>query len=466
MSGTSVPNITFGPMGYVAPPEAAILIGVQADWNAACGGNLNPAMNTPQGQIEVSESALVGNGYDQQVGLFNAVDPAYSSGRMQDAIGRIYFMVRIPSAPTALEIDCGGAQGVVITAAALVVDPSGNLYQCTGGGTIGISGVITLGFSALIPGPIPVPATVAIYQAIPSWNTAVVASGEVGQNTETRAQFEARRQASVASNGAGFLPAIKGAVLAVAGVLDCYATENPTASPVTVQGVTIGANSLYIAVAGGAAQDIAQAIWTKKNPGCSYTGNTSETVFDTSFGYTPPYPSYTVTFEIPIAAPVCYNVTLANSAQVPANVAALVQAAIQSGFTGEDGGLRATIGSIIYASRYYADVAALGTWAQIISIQIGTSGTPNATFTGVLSGTTLTTSSVSGTIAIGQFVFGLTVAAGTIITGGSGSSWTVNISQTVTSRAMVSVAATNNDVTMQIDWLPTLANPNINVILV
>lgn len=65
-----------------------------------------------------------------------------------------------------------------------------------------------------------------------------------------------------------------------------------------------------------------------------------------------------------------------------------------------------------------------------------------ATFTGSISGTTLTTSNARGTIAIGQTIQGIgvngaAVAAGTVITGGSGTSWTVNNSQTVASMPMV-----------------------------
>ena len=55
-----------------------------------------------------------------------------------------------------------------------------------------------------------------------------------------------------------------------------------------------------------------------------------------------------------------------------------------------------------------------------------------AVFTGSISGTALTVSSVtSGTIAIGQTLTGTGVTAGTTITAGSGLSWTVSASQTV-----------------------------------
>jgi len=59
-----------------------------------------------------------------------------------------------------------------------------------------------------------------------------------------------------------------------------------------------------------------------------------------------------------------------------------------------------------------------------------------ASFTGVISGTTLTTSAATGTIAIGMTVYGTGVLSGTKITAGSGTSWTVNFSQSVSSTAM------------------------------
>lgn len=83
---------------------------------------------------------------------------------------------------------------------------------------------------------------------------------------------------------------------------------------------------------------------------------------------------------------------------------------------------------------YIVDGAYRYTW------RISTPAT--AVFRGSISGATLTISSVSsGTIAIGQQVLGVGVANETIITGGSGTSWTVNISQTVASENMSSAAA-------------------------
>lgn len=468
MSGsTSVPGISFSDEGFVAPAQTAILAGAQADINAAFGGVLNQAtLKTPQGQLATSEAAIIGNADGQQVALFNGMDPSYASGRQQDGIARIYFLTRKPAQSTVLQVACVGLAGVVIPIGAIVIDPLSNLYLCTNGGTIPLSGTVTLAFAAAVPGPLAVPPSVTIYQAVPGWNTATFISGVVGNAVENRAAFEARRAASVAANGAGFPPAIAGAVGEVAGVIDFYVYSNDSNSSVTVQGVTIAANSLYVCVMGGSAANVAYAIWTKKNPGCSYTGNTSVTVYDTNSGYSPPYPSYTVTFEIPTANAVCMNVVIKNSSQVPSNATTLIQAAIQAAFNGTDGGTRARIGSEIFASRFYAGIAALGPWAQIVSLQIGQAiNSPAASFTGSITGATLTVSSVTGAVAIGQFVYGSGVAPGTLITAGSGTSWTVTINQTISSTAMTGVVAASNDETMNINQIPTLQSADINVTL-
>ena len=56
---TAVPPIVFTPTGLDVPTAAEVLAGVQTDINAAFGGNINPALNTPQGQLASSETAVI-----------------------------------------------------------------------------------------------------------------------------------------------------------------------------------------------------------------------------------------------------------------------------------------------------------------------------------------------------------------------------------------------------------------------
>lgn len=472
---TNVPQPTIGPAGFLAPAESDIFAGALADINAAFGGNLNTDPSTPQGQLATSLTAIIGACNDAFLALVNNVDPAYSSGRMQDAIARIYYLTRNPASPTVVQGYCTGLNGTVIPTGALALASDGNIYTCTAGGTIGTGGNVTLPFACTINGPIVCPpgSLNAVYRTVPGWDAITNPSeGTPGTDTESRADFEARRAASVALNSVGMLAAIRAAVLAVPNVIDAYVTENATASPITVGGVTIAARSLYVAVTGGAAADIAKAIWSKKNPGCGYVGNTTVTVTDDNSGYSIPYPTYAVTFETPASLPILMAVQIASSVTVPADATTQIRNAVIAAFTGADGGPRARIGSTIFASRFYAGIASLGSWAQIVSIVVGSPNAPAATFTASITGTTLTVSAVaSGTLAIGQTVDGAGLLPGTIITGlgtGSGGTGTYTISkaQTVTSETMTGTVPLLNDLTVPINQTPTLDPADIAVTLV
>jgi baseplate J-like protein len=404
---TNVPPITFGATGFLAPASPLVLAGVQADISAAFGQALNFNLNTPQGQLASSEAALIVNANSIFVYFSNQVDPAFATGRMQDAIGRIYFQERLPAEPTVLQVRCTGLVGAVVPVGALIQDVSGNVYQCTDAATIAAVGNVTTQFEAQVPGPTAVPAAdgVSIYQAVPGLDAVAVLSGVVGRDAETRSQFEARRAATVAKNAIGILSAIRGAVLDVSGVLDAYVTENVASSPVVVGGVTLAAKSLYVAAVGGAAADVARAIWSKKAPGCAYNGTTSVTVFDDNSGYSPPFPSYVVSFQRPASLAIYFNVLIINGPSVPADAVTQVQNALLAAFAGSiDGGPpKASIGATLFALQYAPPIIALGSWAQVATLGIGSANDFEALVTAQFSGTVMTVLTVtSGTLAVGQ----------------------------------------------------------------
>lgn len=470
---TNVPEPTFGARGFVAPTAAEVLDGVMADINAAFGGGLNTDLSTPQGQLATSMAAIVEACNALFVLYTNLVDPAYSYGRMQDAIARIYFLSRLGALPTTVTCTCTGLAGTVIPEGAQAIDADNNRYVSTSEATIGVSGTVEVTFQCTEVGAIPCPAgsLTQIYQAIPGWDTITNPSdGVLGREAESRSAFEARRSASVAANSRGTIQAIQGTVLQVEGVLDCFAYQNDTNSPVTYRGVNIGANSIYVAVVGGDDEDVAEAIWSKKSPGCSYTGGTNVTVYDTSDGYTEPYPEYTVTFQRPDERTVLFLVDLENNAQVPSNATELIQAAIVDAFAGEDGGVRPTIGSTVFASRFYGNVAALGAWVQLNSIVLG-SMNDSTDFTGSIAGTTLTVTAITGTpLAVGQYLMGPNILDGTKITAlGSGSggtgTYTVSYSQMVASQTIYMVEPDLNKIEFDIDQVPVTSENAVIVAL-
>jgi hypothetical protein len=471
---TSVPRPTFGAFGFILPSEQDVLIGRQADIDAAMGGGLNPALETPQGQLASSDAAIIGDCNDQFLQVVLGVDPLYADGRMQDGIARIYFLTRKPATATQVQATCGGLPGVIIPSGALAKATDGTLYTSQGSGTIGVDGTVTMTFAAVNPGPIACAtgALTTIYRAVNGWDTITNnVDGVLGTATETRTQFELRRQQSVAKNSVGSIPAIQGSVLEVPGILDAYTTDNSTGSNVVLDGVTLPANSLYVCVSGGDPLAIATAIWKKKMPGGRMAGNTSVTVLDTDSRYSPPYPSYSITYQTAVAQEFLFLVTLAGSLQVPGNAATLIRAVILSAFAGADGGSRARIGSTVFASRFYAGIAALGPWVEIISIKLGSTGAPKATFAASISGTVMTVTAISqGVVAVGQTVIAGSVASGvTIVSRGSGTGGTgtynLNIAQTAASQQMYGVVADLDLVQVGIAHVPVTDEGDVTVVL-
>ena len=383
---TNVPQPVFTPTGLTVPDESEILAGVQADYNAAFGGNLNPALNTPQGQLASSTSAIIADADATFAEFVNQVDPDTADGFMQDAIARIYFLTRSPGAPTTVQLLCTGAFGYSINLGAVVQDTSGNRYVCALAGVIPIGGTITLPFDCVVLGPTACPAntvtTIVSNGATPlnGWDEVNNPSpGAVGSDVESRAAFEFRREQSVALNAHGSIVAIGAAVFDVPGVIDVLALENFTNATITgaingnpnVTNFPVVAHSIYIAAVGGDPQAIGEAIFSKKNDGSNMNGNTTVTIVDTS--YQVPQPTYTYTFEIPNNTALKFAVQIQNSASLPANIIPLVQAAVVASFTGADGSQRARTGSTILAGKFYAPVSAIGPEVNVVQILLALS---------------------------------------------------------------------------------------------
>lgn len=373
---TNVPAIKWTPEGIVLPQESAILEGALSDLDNAFGGGMNRDLETPQGQIASSLTAIVGSKNDDIALFVNQVDPDNASGHMQDAIARIYFLERHPATQTVVQCVCIGAAGVVISAGARAQDTSGNIYVAVDDGTIPSVGQITLSFACVEYGPISCPANTLnkIYQTIPGWDTINnPGDGVPGRNVESRSEFEYRRRQSVALNAHGTMPSIRANVFNLDGVIDVYGYDNYEDTPIVVGSTNypMKAHSVLISVVGGKKEDIISAIWDRKDLGCSYNGNTSGIVYDTD-GYDYPYPEYTVSYLVPESLPILFHVKIKSNPNLPSNVTDLVKKAIVDAASGLDGGQRARIAAEMYTSRYYAPVSNISSYISIISILIGT----------------------------------------------------------------------------------------------
>lgn len=137
---TAVPAVRITDSGLNVPDEADILSGRLSDFSGALGGAMSTSLSSPQGQLASSESAIIADKNDQLLYIVNQVNPDFSSGRFQDAIGKIYFLERRGATGTTVTATCTGLVGTLIPAGSMAQDEAGYKYVSLSDATIGASG--------------------------------------------------------------------------------------------------------------------------------------------------------------------------------------------------------------------------------------------------------------------------------------------------------------------------------------
>lgn len=377
---SNVPKIEFTSTGITLPTLPEIFYGVQSDINDSFGGGLNDALETPQGQLASSQTAIINDKNNEIANIINQIDPLYSDGRFQDAIGRLYFLRRKESNPTVVVCTLNGLPGTTIPLGAKAKDTNGNVYACDETVVIGNNSSVTASFSNVVNGPIACPANslITVWQTVIGWDSINNPSdGVLGNDVESRGDFEYRRKNSVALNAHSSLSSIYSAVFNINDVLDVYAYENNTGDTKLIGSTlySMKPHSIYIAVVGGLDSDIANTIFNKKSIGCDYNGNTDIIVTDTN-GYNAPYPKYTVKFCRPDPINIYFKINIIENPYLPIDITDIVKIAIVNRFNGVNGIGKERIGSIISVSKYYGAILNVIPDVSIDSIYIGTNSTP------------------------------------------------------------------------------------------
>ena len=463
---TNVPVIQWQNGSPVIPNEQAILAGVQADINAAFGGGVNPSLQTPQGQLAQTETAIIGDKNSQIAYIANQVNPSMASGIWQDAIGEIYFITRIQAAGTVVNCTCVGAVNTVIPIGIVAQDTTGYLYSSTESGVIPATGSITIPFQNQTTGAIACNpgALTIIVTAIAGWDTITNPdAGALGNDVESRQAFEARRSSSVAVNSVNSIQSIYAALASITGILQVFVVDNPlgTTQNYGATSYPIPAHSVCVSVAGGTASEIGTAIWNNKPPGCGYVTSagsyaTLGTTIVTDANYIPPVP-YTVTWLNAGSANTFFVIEIANNTLVPSNIIQLTQAAVVQSFEGLDGnGPAVSIGASTYSGRYYGNINAINPNVNVIEVYL-----------------TIDNSVTAGSFVVSQFyqIIALgsttnaqwnTLAGTTGITYAVGSTFTAATVGTGTGTARQYALLINYG----IDQLPVLSSSNVTVQLV
>lgn len=367
-----IPQITITDNGYYAPPTEEVNAGVWTVLKSALGDNLSQVQGTPQYQLATALTAIITNKDNQFVELANQFDPRFAKGIYQDATGELYFMQRKQATKSVAPVTFTGLNGVVIPVGFLLQDVAGNIWETTGVYNIGNTGTVTGQVIAQNAGAIEanVNSITTIISALSGLDSVTNNDSAIaGYNEEDRADFELRRQESVALNGKMTDAATRGAVLALPNVVDCYVRSNPTDATVTVgkTNYPLIRNSIVVSVVGGIDYDIAEQALIKAGTGCSFNGNTTVTVYDNT------YPNYPIPYTVKILRPdflnVYIQVTVLDIAKVTVQDQNAIKNAILSGLsTGE---LKSRIGGTIIPANYMCGLPSVG----IVALKVSTDNT-------------------------------------------------------------------------------------------
>lgn len=365
--------VTFDPAtGLTVDSAADVLAQIENDWrNAFSGGGLPPLdvdPATPAGQLIAAQAALVHAKDTELLYLAQQFNPETAEGRWQDALGKIYFLTRKTAEPTVVECTCTGLYNTVIPAGSIVQSADGHQLASIDAAIIPASGNVDIEFAVTETGPVEIPAgaVTKIITVIPGWDSVTnAAAGVLGRNEETQTEFETRRYNSVAANAQGSVLAIQGAVSQVDGVLDCVVLENSTNDVQTISGVAVDPHSICVSVFGGEGEDIAEAIYRRKDAGCGTTGDTVVTYTDPDFNNA----VYTYNILRPTPTAVKMTVTIKQTSATPNTITDDIRAALVADFYGQGENARVGAASTLFASRFYPVVIAAGA-SDFISLEL------------------------------------------------------------------------------------------------
>lgn len=253
------------------------------------GDDINVSQNSPDGQlINIFAQAAVDN-LELLVDVYNSFSVELAYGTVLDQRVALNGLARIPGTYTITQVLITTDRALTLygldqldidptVSVFTVADDAGNQFYLEVTCVFVTAGAQELSFRAVTIGQVETTQNTITNQittvlGVTAVNNPLVATS-IGVNEETDAQLKVRHAQMFKLASYGPADAVRAAMLQVDGVVDAYVVENDTGS--TVNGVV--AHSIWCIVNGGSSADVAQAIYSKKAPGCNLNGAITETV--------------------------------------------------------------------------------------------------------------------------------------------------------------------------------------------
>lgn len=289
--------------GVIVPETADIQDAVQGEYRTAFSReDMSFAPNTAQGVLSTAETLARAEVVNNNAALANQINPNLSGGVFLKAICALTGLEEpaathsvIPSPGVAL----AGAPGLTIPAGVRAYTDADDFFELASDVALDASGNGVGTFQSVDTGPIPCdigalshidPDTIVI-----GWETVLNSvAATLGELVPSDQQLRLLRNETLALQGVGLPEAITSALYNTPNVRSLAFRENYTDGTLTIDGVVLVANSIWVCVAGGTDDDVAATLLNSKSLGCAWNGVTTIDVTDATTGQV-----YTVTFDRP-----------------------------------------------------------------------------------------------------------------------------------------------------------------------
>lgn len=269
--------------GVILPDVSTLKTGVQDEFKAALGDDIDLSDDTVVGTLVTAETLARANVLATNALIANQLNPNIAGGVFLDSIGALLGIFRKDSTSSVVSsVTVTGVPYTTIPAGSRARTAAGDLFETTADITLQASGSGTIDFQSVEAGEVAcaVGALNIIVSPVLGWETVNNTTGAVlGTATQSDRAFRRYRRDVLAIQGTSTVQAIQSAIYAVDGVKSMYFQENYTDDTVTVDSIEILPHSIYACVAGGADADVAVAL-LNKDVGCNWNGDTSVVVTD------------------------------------------------------------------------------------------------------------------------------------------------------------------------------------------
>lgn len=280
--------------------------------------------------------------------VYNSRGPSTAVGTGLDVIVGVNGIKRNQQSASTAPVVLTGTPGSVVTNG-IASDTNGMKWNLLSPLTFDSNGTVSTIATCQTPGAIYAAPNTIVNIETPTLGWTSITNPEpatLGTDVESDAQLRTRQAKSTANPSRSILEGIEGAVAAVTGVTRYVVYENDTGQ---TDSKGLPEHSITAVVEGGTDQDIAEAIFVKKTPGCNTSGTTEIFVTD-RYGQDNPIRFYRPTY-VDIDVVLTVKKLSGYTNQTTADIQSYVADYINSLFLGAELTISSLWGAALQANR-------------------------------------------------------------------------------------------------------------------